>query len=125
MVRSAQIASTILSIALTGSALAEERKPVVAKSTAPTSHVSAKPSNPDKMVELKVQPPSLVLNGLTDARRLLVSARLADGRQVDVSRSAKLTALDDRIRVGTDGFLSPIKDGESRVRVEEHGLQAE
>jgi len=50
---------------------------------------------------------------------------LADGSQIDLSRSAKLTALDDRIRIDSDGFVSGLKEGESRIRVEERGLQAE
>src|SRR5207342_2089455 len=75
--------------------------------------------------ELKVQPTKLVLTGPTDSRRLLISAKLADGSQIDLSRSAKLTALDDRIRIDSDGFVSGLKEGESRIRVEERGLQAE
>jgi hypothetical protein len=74
---------------------------------------------------LKVQPTKLVLTGPTDSRRLLISARLADGSQIDLSRSAKLTALDDRIRIDSDGYVSGLKEGESRLRVEERGLQAE
>src|SRR5262245_65848097 len=115
MVSFASTASMALSLAFAGGLAAQDRKPVsLTKATASCSAPLSKPADVDKMVELKIQPSKLVLNGLTDARRLLVSARLADGRHIDVSRSAKLTALDDRIRIGSDGFLSPIKDGESR-----------
>lgn len=120
-----------LAFALPKAVVTEAQRPApkqqvaMAKVTASRPTPAAKPSDPGKVVELKVQPTKLVLTGPTDSRRLLISARLADGSQIDLSRSAKLTALDDRIRIDSDGFVSGLKEGESRVRIEERGLQTE
>ena len=130
MVRTALTILLCLPFAVPKAAVAEtrqtpKREVAMAKETASRPTPAAKPSDPGKAVELKVQPTKLVLTGPTDARRLLISARLADGSQIDLSRSAKLTALDDRIRIDSDGFVTGLKEGESRLRVEERGLQAE
>ena len=131
MVRTAITILLCLPFAVPSAAVAEVKQPVpkrdvaMAKVAASRPTPAAKPSDPSKAVGLKVQPTKLVLTGPTDSRRLLISARLADGSQIDLSRSAKLTALDDRIRIDSDGFVSGLKEGESRIRVEERGLQAE
>ncbi|MCI0628498.1 MAG: DUF1549 domain-containing protein [Acidobacteria bacterium] len=131
MVRTALLILLYLPFAVPRAAVAEaqqsapKRQLAMAKGTTSRTAPAAKPSDPSKAVELKVQPTKLVLTGPTDSRRLLISARLADGSQIDLSRSAKLTALDDRIRIDSDGFVSGLKEGESRIRVEERGLQAE
>lgn len=126
MVRSMLFVSIALSLVLTGELAAEAQKPVaLTKAPAPQSAPVARPADPDKVVALEVQPPKLVLTGPADSRRFLISARLTDGRRIDLSRSAKLTALDDRIRIDSDGFVSGLKEGESHIRVEERGVQTE
>jgi uncharacterized protein DUF1549/uncharacterized protein DUF1553 len=131
MVRFVLMILLSLAIALPKGALAEARLPVPKRDVAPAKVTArriapaAKPSDPGKVVELKVQPSKLVLTGPTDSRRLLISAQLADGSHIDLSRSAKLTALDDRIQIDSDGFVSGLKEGESRIRVAERGLQTE
>lgn len=90
-----------------------------------TAAAVTKPGDPSKLARLRIQPPKLALTGGLDSRRLLVFGTYGDGREVDLSRSAKLTALDDCARIDADGFLVPVKDGETRVRIEAEGLQAE
>lgn len=103
----------------------QNREIVSAKTTASARTQAARNTGRGAQLALKVQPSKLVLAGPMDMRRLLVSAQLADGSQVDVSRSATLTALDDRIRIDADGFVSGLKEGESRIRIDERGAQVE
>lgn len=79
----------------------------------------------DKVIELKLQPSRLVLQGASDSRRVLVLGKLAGGGQIDLSHSARLTVPDDKVKVDAEGFLWPLKEGETRIRVEDRGLSAE
>jgi hypothetical protein len=98
---------------------------VTGKPAASKTPPAAQNRDPNLVVELKVRPSSLVLSGSRDSRRVLVFGRLAGGGEIDLTRSAKFIALDDKIQIDADGFLAPVKAGEARVKIEEQGLQVE
>src|SRR6185503_1759014 len=79
---------------------------------------SKSPSDPDKVVAIEVLPSKLALNGVADSRRLLIRGRLGDGRELDLTHEAKLVAMDQGIRIDPDGFVFPVKDGDSRISVD-------
>ena len=72
------------------------------------------------VVSIHVDPPTVTLIG-PDARfSLLVSGRLADGRAVDLTRSARVTVASAVVRL-TGNTLRAAADGEGVVRVEAAG----
>ncbi len=131
MIRYLSIVCLFVSAAISVSAQDLDKNPgtikeVALKRTPPqTGPGTSRVADPGKLVELKVRPAKLLLNGSLDSRRFLVSGRYADGREVDLSRSAKLTAEDDHVQVADDGFIVPLKNGEAHVRIEAEQLQAE
>lgn len=80
------------------------------------------PAQTAKVVELKVEPPALVLNGPRDARRFVVTGKTEDGAWIDVTRQAKL-ALSGGIRLD-QGFIEPLADGAAQVSIAVANLQA-
>jgi len=103
-----------------------------AKITASTPKVSsAKPpaasKSPadEKIISLRVEPSKMVLTDPRESRRLLVFGKTADGRERDLSREAKLLPTDEAVKIDADGFISPAKDGEARIRIQAEGVQAE
>ena len=94
MPRFVSIIAPLFVFSLSATAAAEERQAapkreaVVAKVTTPRTASAAKPSDPGRVLELKVQPSKLVLTGPTDSRRLLISAQLATGAK-SISHAAR------------------------------------
>ena len=81
--------------------------------------VSAQGAEPRLSVAaLTVSPASVILSGPRAQARLLVSATLADGSQIDVTDKAVFVPVrPDAVRVDADGVLHPRKDGATAVRV--------
>jgi hypothetical protein len=79
----------------------------------------------DKIVALRVEPAELVFSDRRESRRLLVVGRTTTGQERDLSRQAKLVLQGDTIKLEADGFLSPLKEGETRVRIQAEGLETE
>src|SRR5438034_779544 len=79
----------------------------------------------DKIVALRVEPAELVFSDRRESRRLLVVGRTTTGQERDLSRQAKLVLQGDTIKLESDGFLSPLKEGETRVRIQAEGLETE
>ena len=101
--------------------VAQDAKQLPSKNAMP----GPKDKDPNQVIELRILPSKLVLSGADDSRRVLVLGKLAGGGEIDLSRSAKFTTLDDKIQIDADGFLAPVKEGETRVRIEDRGLQVE
>jgi hypothetical protein len=95
-----------------------------------TANVSAKPEAAksvanERVVGLRVEPSKIVFTDARDSRRLLVFGKTADGRERDLSRQAKLAAADEAIKIDAEGFVSPIREGETRIRIEAEGTRVE
>ncbi|MEX0717160.1 MAG: DUF1549 domain-containing protein [Planctomycetaceae bacterium] len=75
------------------------------------------------IVELEVHPPRMELAHVRDARRVIVSGKTADGTRYDLSAEAKLAPAGDGdlIRIDGDGFVVPLKVGETALEVSAAG----
>jgi hypothetical protein len=76
------------------------------------------------VVALRVQPASLALENIRDARRVLVSGRTKEGQWIDLSRSAKLTPASGGVKVDGEGYIHPVQAGTARVVVAAGGQTA-
>ncbi len=77
------------------------------------------------IAKLSLFPQKLVIDGSRDSRSVLVTGEGEDGLLRDLSREAELTPLDSGIRIDADGFVVPVKTGQSRVQVTAAGASAE
>ena len=77
-----------------------------------------------KVVGLDVQPPKVVIAGKYEAAQLVISAKLADGSTVDVTRIAKLALDGGAAEVNATGKVTPLKNGAGALRVEIAGKSA-
>src|SRR5205823_2009790 len=89
------------------------------------SAASSKGGASEKIVTLRVEPAELLFTDRRESRRLLVIGRTASGQERDLSREAKLVPEGDSLKLEADGFLSPVKEGEPRIRIQAEGLEAE
>jgi hypothetical protein len=76
------------------------------------------------VVGLDVQPPKVVIAGKYEAAQLVISAKLADGATVDVTRIAKLALDGGAAEVNVNGKVTPLKNGAGSLRVEIAGQSA-
>ena len=82
-----------------------------------------KVSTDNRIVGLRVEPSKLVFSDPRESRRLLVFGKTVDGRERDLSRQATLLPVGDAVRIDADGFVSPVKEGETQIQVEAEGTQ--
>jgi hypothetical protein len=78
---------------------------------------------PAPVVELKVEPASLVLHGPRDSRRFVVRGRTEDGGWVDLTRTVTPQISGDAVRL-VNGFVEPVKDGQATLTLSAAGKQA-
>src|SRR3954471_10452851 len=77
---------------------------------------STKPS------KLLVYPPTIELRGAGDEHRVLVTAVIVDGTQLDVTDSARFLSKQPKIvSVSTNGVCRPIGDGSTQIVVQYGG----
>src|SRR5947207_14014317 len=73
---------------------------------------------------LEVQPAKVSLSGRYEAVQLVVTAKLASGDVVDVTRIAKLVTEGDVAEVSPLGKVLPLRNGAGNLRVEIAGKTA-
>ncbi len=78
-----------------------------------------------EIAKLTVQPSSIVLAAPGEGRHVLVTGERADGNRIDLTSDAQFEPLSDGVRVDEAGFLYPLKEGETRVRVTAAGHTTE
>ncbi len=78
-----------------------------------------------EIAKLTVQPSSIVLSAQGEGRHVLVTGETADGDRVDLTPEARFDPLGEGVRVDEAGFLYPLKEGETKVRVTAGGRTAE
>ncbi len=83
------------------------------------------PPAPAGITAVEVEPRAIVLDGPFAATQLVCTGRLADGRQVDLTRSVSFTPDGDAnvmklVSIGPGGLVRPLADGTARLRVS-HG----
>jgi hypothetical protein len=79
---------------------------------APATVTAADP----KIVELKVEPPTLKLENPRDERRFVVRGKLENGFWLDLTRMAKMSTAGEAAKL-QDGFVVPVKDGTAEVAI--------
>lgn len=85
-------------------------------SDSPQTHDETVPEGAT-VVDLMVQPPQVDLSAPFDYTQLLISATLENGESIDVTRIATLDLSGDAVEITRAGFVRPLKDGESRIRI--------
>ncbi len=77
-----------------------------------------------KIVSLEVTPPALKIHGKYEYAQLLVTAKLASGDSVDVTRLAKFHTAGGLVEVTASGHLQPKKNGAGSLQIEAGGQSA-
>ncbi len=78
-----------------------------------------------KVTAIRLIPSELAFSSASDYRKVLVIGRTDKSNEIDLTRTAKLTPAGDCVRFDEDGYLHPVKDGETRIAVSAGGLKAE
>ncbi|HEV8132689.1 MAG TPA: DUF1549 domain-containing protein [Acidobacteriota bacterium] len=71
---------------------------------------------------LDIQPSDIVFTSPREIRRVLVTARSADGTTQDITGSAQLKTSSDAVQIDKGGLMSPVKDGTARIDVSANGM---
>ena len=77
-----------------------------------------------EVAALDVQPPKVVLSGKYEAAQLVITAKLATGDSVDVTRIGKLVAAGEVAEVSPTGQVRPLKNGAGTLQIEVAGKSA-
>ena len=78
-----------------------------------------------EITKLTVQPSSIVLSAQGEGRHVLVTGETAGGNRIDLTSDARFEPLGAGVRVDEAGFLHPLKEGETKVRVSAGGQTVE
>ncbi len=73
------------------------------------------------IVSLQLEPSTLTLSDVRDARRVIVYGVAADGRKFDLTDDAKLTTDSEKITVDKENYISPTAAGSAAVNVSAAG----
>lgn len=76
------------------------------------------PNTPIGVSRLEVFPDRLELDGPRDLRRLIITGVLTDGSKRDLTSQARYSAPGDSIRINAEGFVSGLKEGETRLVIQ-------
>jgi len=74
---------------------------------------------------LSVTPTELSFRSPDDGMRVLVTGTTSDGEKIDLTASARLTPAEPVVKLGADGLLYAVRQGETKVTVTAGGKQAE
>ena len=74
-----------------------------------------------KVASLNIEPANISLTGASDYTQVLVTAKLSDGTQADVTRIAKLTLTGAVATANARGQVTPAKDGAGQFIAELDG----
>ena len=96
-----------------------------ADETKPAALPEAKLLAAYKVSSIRVVPSEVAFSQASEYRRIVVLGKTGSGHEVDLTRTAKFTPASDCVQFGADGYLHPIKDGETRITVSAVGLTAE
>jgi hypothetical protein len=70
-----------------------------------------------KIVKLEAQPPRIELKTPFEYSQLILTAHLAGGEQMDVTRIAKIEAPEQVVRVNATGVVRPVGDGKGALKI--------
>src|SRR2546422_8927215 len=78
-----------------------------------------------KIEKLVVEPSPLILSSAGEGRRVLVTGIAKDGERIDLTTAAVLKPAGENVKIEKDGFLYPVKEGETNILVTAAGQKAE
>jgi hypothetical protein len=79
-------------------------------------------SDAARVISVRVDPPTLLLQGPSASHSLLIDGQTDDGRLVDLTRSAHFESADPKVaRVTPAGMVQGASDGKTIIRVEVEG----
>ena len=70
-----------------------------------------------KIASIEILPTAITLAGRNDYNQMLVTARLASGDSIDITRMAQFSASSKAFEVSLNGLVRPIKDGTGQIKI--------
>jgi hypothetical protein len=80
---------------------------------------------PKDITGLSVMPTEVTFRSADDGMHVLVTGTTAEGEKIDLSASAQFAAADPVVKLGDDGLLHPVHQGDTKVTVTAGGRQAQ
>jgi hypothetical protein len=77
------------------------------------------------ITELAVTPSELSFRSPSDGMRVLVTGISTDGEKIDLTKSARVEPAEPVVKLGADGLLYPVRQGDTKVTVTAGGRQAQ
>src|SRR5690242_5227299 len=74
---------------------------------------------------LTVTPAEITFRSADDGTHVLVTGTTADGEKIDMSASAQFAPAEPVVKLGDDGLLHPVRQGDTKVTVTAGGRQAQ
>ena len=96
-----------------------------ADETKPASPPEAKLLAAYKVTSLRLVPSEVAFSQSSDYRKILVLGKTTEAGEVDLTRTAKFESAGDCVKLGADGYLHPVKEGETHITVSAAGLTAD
>ena len=80
---------------------------------------------PKDIAALSVTPAEVTFRSADEGMHVLVTGTTAEGEKIDLSSSAQFTPAEPIVKVGDDGLLHPVRQGDTKVTVMAGGRQAQ
>src|SRR5260221_2799640 len=80
---------------------------------------------PKDITGLSVTPAEITFRSADDGMHVLVTGITAEGEKIDLSASAQFAPAEPVVKVGDDGLLHPVRQGDTKVTVTAGGKQAQ
>src|SRR5580658_7865958 len=96
-----------------------------ADETKPVAPPEAKLISVYKVTKIRVVPAEVNFSQPSEYQKVIVLGDIGASHEIDLTRTAKFTADGDCAKLGSDGYLHPVKDGSAKVTVSAAGLTAE
>jgi hypothetical protein len=80
---------------------------------------------PKDITGLSVTPAEVTFRSADEGMHVLVTGTTAEGEKIDLSASAQFAAADPVVKLGDDGLLHPVSQGDTKVTVTAGGRQAQ
>jgi hypothetical protein len=78
-----------------------------------------------KVTSIRLVSSEVAFSQSSEYRKILVLGKTGQAHEIDLTRSAKFEASADCVKLGADGYLHPVKDGETHITVSVAGFTAD
>jgi hypothetical protein len=80
---------------------------------------------PKDITGLSITPPEVTLRSADEGAHVLVTGTTADGERVDMTVGAQFAPAEPVVKLGSDGLLYAVRQGDTKVTVTAGGKQAQ